>query len=383
MKRDGFRIAKHVDALLPAYVEGALTPNEARRVEAHLQRCARCRRSQEAVRHAVVALSAANAVIAPDRLWVRVEERLATQNISRQVGAASRTRPVRTGYAVAGLLLLVVAGGVVRWQALQRHSGQTPLASPLTAAGKAWKVERLAGLPVVQTSAVTNRGQLGVGESLTTDERSRARIEVADIGQVDIAPNSRIRLVQTRASQHELSLDQGELSAHVVAPPRLFLVQTPSALAVDLGCAYTLNVDKSGNSRLHVTGGHVALADRGHETEVPAGAVCLTRKGLGTGTPFFDDAPPALQTALEQLDFAQGGDDALNVILFAARPRDTLTLWNLLGRVTAAQRRRMIDSLLASVALPPGVTRDGIQRLDARMLAQWKAQMEILWVTMP
>jgi hypothetical protein len=383
VKREVFRVAKHVNALLAAYVDGALTPEDTQRVEAHLPQCARCRQTHEAMRRAMVAMSDTRLLTAPETLWARVEETLAVQNTSGQVGAKPRVRPVRTGYALVALLLLFASGSALRWQWMNRRASQTRPLRILTASWKSWKVERLAGLPLVQTTGVINRGRLGVGESLTTDAHSRARIEVADIGQVDVAPNSRIRLVQTQARRHQLSLDRGELSARVIAPPRLFLVQTPSALAVDLGCAYTLNVDKSGNSRLQVTSGHVALADNGRETEVPAGAVCLTRKGTGTGTPFFVDAPLPLQTALEQIDFAQGGDRALDIILFVARPRDTLTLWNLLGRVTDSQRRRVIDSLLTYVALPPGVTRDGIQRLDARMLAQWKAQMELFWVAMP
>jgi hypothetical protein len=56
-----------------------------------------------------------------------------------------------------------------------------------------------------------------------------------------------------------LSLERGALHARIAAPPRLFIVDTPSAMAVDLGCEYKLDVDAAGNSRLHVTSGFVAL----------------------------------------------------------------------------------------------------------------------------
>ena len=42
--------------------------------------------------------------------------------------------------------------------------------------------------------------------------------------------------------KHCLRLAHGRLSARVTAPPRLFVVDTPAATAIDLGCAYDLAV---------------------------------------------------------------------------------------------------------------------------------------------
>ena len=47
--------------------------------------------------------------------------------------------------------------------------------------------------------------------------------------------------------------------ARVVAPPRVLVVETPAADAVDLGCAYALEVEADGSTRLSVTSGQVAL----------------------------------------------------------------------------------------------------------------------------
>src|SRR4030095_190075 len=131
-------------------------------------------------------------------------------------------------------------------------------------------IQTIAGSPKVGTSA--SGSKLAVGEYLETDSSSRARIEVAEIGKVEIAPNSRVKLVGTSEKQHRLSLERGGLHAKIVAPPRLFIVDTPSAVAVDLGCEYTLEVDRAGNSKLNVTSGYVALERRGKKSIVPAGA---------------------------------------------------------------------------------------------------------------
>jgi hypothetical protein len=222
-------------------------------------------------------------------------------------------------------------------------------------------------------------GRLRVGEWLVTDSTSEARIERADIGQVQIEPNTRLRLVESRPNEHRLALARGTLRARVLAPPRLFFVETPSAVAVDLGCAYSLTVDGAGQGLLQVTWGRVALVLYGRESVVPAGARCETRPGTGPGTPYFEDAPAALRQALEQLDFENGGARALAVVLAAARRRDSLTLWHLLLKISPAEEGLVYDRLAALVPPPPGVTREGVLQRDSRMLDLWQAEVERVW----
>lgn len=243
----------------------------------------------------------------------------------------------------------------------------------------AWNVETIAGTPRAGNQNLIEKGKLTIGEFLETDADSRAKIEVANIGQVEIAPNSRVRLVKTQATEHRLSLERGLLHAKILAPPRLFIVDTPSAVAVDLGCEYTLEVDRDGNSRLQVATGFVALEHDGRESIVPAGAICLTRKGKGIGTPFFDDVSSEFQTALTDFDFAGGGSASLETIIKESRAYDTLTLWHLLSRTQEKDRGKIFDALRSFVKLPPGATREGVLKLDKKMLEKWKTEVENLW----
>lgn len=251
-----------------------------------------------------------------------------------------------------------------------------PPAAP-SAAVASWNFETIAGSPRVGDGS--ENGKLAVGDFLETDGASRARIEVADIGNVEIEPNSRVRLVNTSVKQHRLSLERGALEAKILAPPRLFIVDTPSAVAVDLGCAYKLEVDKAGNSKLHVTSGYVALERGGRESIVPAGAVCLTRRGQGIGTPFFESASPALKSALLKFDFERGGSASLAKIITESRAEDTLTLWHLLPRVQKTERERLFDVLSSYAPPPDGVTREGVLKLDKKMLEAWRIEMENIW----
>jgi hypothetical protein len=145
------------------------------------------------------------------------------------------------------------------------------------------------------------------------------------------------------------------MSARIWAPPRLFFVNRPSAVAADLGCAYTLEVDDHGSSLLRVTSGWVALELENRESFVPAGAACETQPSLGPGTPYFEDASNVFRQSLKTVDFdpdAKTRSSALVWILDQARPRDTLTLWHLLVRVDGEDRARIYDTM-ARLAPPP------------------------------
>src|SRR4030095_15328631 len=113
-------------------------------------------------------------------------------------------------------------------------------------------------------------GRLTTGDWLVTDDESRAQISVGEIGEVKVEPNSRIRLVQARDKEHRLGLARGKMQAFIWAPPGQFYVDTPSAVAVDLGCSYTLEVNDDGLGLLRVTLGWVAFEWEGRESFVPA-----------------------------------------------------------------------------------------------------------------
>jgi hypothetical protein len=246
------------------------------------------------------------------------------------------------------------------------------------ATGSEWGVQQVAGAPLVGTRAIRGAGQksrLRIGQTLETDQQSRASITVSDIGQVDIDPETRLRLMESRTSRTRLELERGTIRAMIWAPPGEFLVNTPSALAVDLGCVYTLQVDDSGAGLLRTRMGWVGFRLNGRDAFIPASAVGETRPGIGPGTPYFEDAPVEFREALREFDFARLSDEErsakLSVLLRQARKADALTLWHLLSRAAVADRGKVFAALNAFVPAPNGVTREGIERGEQRMLDAW------------
>ena len=296
---------------------------------------------------------------APDSIWKSIEASLDAQ----AVAAPKRVlRPVWAWGIAAVAAALVVGTGA--W-----FKTRPPKA--------AWDVERVDG-------KLIERGKIEVGEWLQTDGSSRARITlsgvgVGDIGTVEVAPNTRVRMVASRPGEQRLKLARGEISASVSAPPRLFFVDTPASTAVDLGCAYTMKADEDGNGLLKVTLGWVSLEWEKREALVPAGASCRTRPKVGPGTPYFDDASQAFEDALGSFDFGGGGEHALDTVLAEARVRDTLTLWHLLSRVEGAERQRVYNRIVELVPLPKGVSPDRALQLDPETLKLWREELAWKW----
>jgi hypothetical protein len=217
--------------------------------------------------------------------------------------------------------------------------------------------------------------QLQVGEALETDRVSKASIAVADIGRIELEPMTRLRLLQSAEGHKRVALDRGTIRATIWAPPGEFVMDTPSAVAVDLGCMYTLHVDESGAGLLRTTLGWVGFQSSGHESFIPAGAAVATYAHTGPGLPYFEDASEAFRSAISRFDsptepYAQRAD-ALRIILSEARPRDGLTLWHLLSRVDESDHAAVYDRLNALVPPPQSVTRAGILHLDRAMLDAW------------
>jgi ferric-dicitrate binding protein FerR (iron transport regulator) len=227
-------------------------------------------------------------------------------------------------------------------------------------ASPAWNVEWLDG--------AKRPGRLAVGQRIVTGAGERARIEVADIGEVTLEPRSRARLVRSSAEERRMALERGTLHALIVAPPRQFQVETPAVTAVDLGCAYTLEVADDGRSVVTVETGWVSFERDGRETFVPAGARCVTKPGEEPGLPHYLDAAPTLIAALDR---ATVDRTALDAALAAARPADALTLWHALARTEGESRAAVYDRLAALAPPPAGVTREGVLRADPAMLDRW------------
>lgn len=351
---------------LSEYIDGALPAEEEKRVAAHLGRCESCAVFLSGLREVVAEASALPASLEPDEdLWPDIAARV------RPEPGRSRRTPLRwmawgaAAAAAAVVLLLFLVNGT--WLARR------------TASPAAWEVTAVAGTPICGGRDVKGSARLAAGEWLRTDNRSRARLQVADVGRVDVGPGSAVQLLRSNETEHRISLAGGEVHAFIWAPPRLFFVETPAGVAEDLGCEYDLVVDAGGNGELEVTLGFVSFEHDGREAIVPHGTRCELRKGFGPGTPHNAGASRELRDALSRYDFGGGERATLEDVLALAGKDDAVTLWHLVSRAEGSDREAVFDRLAAYAPPPSGVTREGILRLDESMLRLWWIDMHPGW----
>src|SRR5260370_16073281 len=133
-------------------------------------------------------------------------------------------RPTRLPLLLAAAASLLVIAGAL-WMVWQRSR-------------PAWQVATVAGSPSVK--------RLAKGQSLSTDAQSRARLDLDEVGQVDVEPNTQLSVLTLREDEQRLALAHGTIPGRISAPPGRFFVNTPSAQCVGLACEYTVNEDGSG-----------------------------------------------------------------------------------------------------------------------------------------
>jgi hypothetical protein len=259
----------------------------------------------------------------------------------------------------------------------RRRRQQAAVAAAILLIGAGVAIAVKTALPGATSWELSFRGKqptrVRAGQTIETSSTNRATLKSESVGTVEIGPESHLRVLSARDDEQRFALDRGVIHALIWAPPTRFAVDTPWAKTIDLGCQYTLRVDKEGAGLLSVETGWVAFQWRKQESFIPAGAACATRPGSGPGTPYFLNATVELTADLAAFD-RTGNGRALSSVLAAARPRDALTLWHLLRRTEGPQRAEVFDRFEKLVALPVAASRAAILRGDqGAMDAAWNA----------
>lgn len=175
------------------------------------------------------------------------------------------------------------------------------------------------------------------------------------VGTVDLSPDGALRVLVADPERQHLELARGRVAVRVSATPEAFVIDTPEARLVDLGCAYTLEYDPIVRAgAVTVTSGFVRVERGARRVVVPRGASLRFGRD-GVESPVESDAPPALRAALTA--FEKGAADVAPIVA-AARAVDDHTLLDLAVRTSGAARAAVLARLVALVGLPAAVSPD-------------------------
>lgn len=328
-------------------------------------------------------------IIAPDGMWENIEGRLTEKGssfvkisdnfytfnnsdahakeyneINKQRSVQMPTKYIVSGLIAAGLLVALFFG--IKDMLFKGNMDQQ-----FAGIDTYWMVSNVKGTPKVDEKTFAGVDSVKIGDWLITDDSSQALLKVSDIGTIVVDPGSKVKMLKSVAGEHRIILEYGTISADINAPPRTFFIETNSVTAVDLGCSYSFTVDKKGDGILYVKEGMVELVSDKRETIVPAGKYCLTKSGMGPGTPYREDSSPEFKRALLNYDFKNGGAAALNTILKNASKKDAVTLLNLMPVVDKNSKGKVYAKLAGFVKTPGNIHRDSIPYFDYKKMNEW------------
>lgn len=273
----------------------------------------------------------------------------------------ARSRWRRAGLALAASLLLCALAGAA-WL-------QYRLAWP---EGAAWRIARVQG--AVQGLGA-DAAALEPGAELSTGSDGEVRLQVARIGEIQLAPESRLRLVQTRSGHHRVGLLHGRMQVRVWAPPMQFGVELPGAQLWDLGCAFELMSDREGQGTLTVHSGWVLLERGASEVLVPQGAQVALIAGSAAGTPYDLRASQAFRAALAAFDQQPAGaapSPALAARVAAeAGEGDAISLLSLLQRHPGLAHGPVYERLRELLPGTPAPAREAVAAGATGVLQPW------------
>src|SRR5262249_14203768 len=152
--------ASHVTRQLTAYHHGEMSPSEKVRIETHLRACSECRAAYDEIRFGARLASTLSVSEAPASLW---------DELHRLPSAPTRRRWIPDVIVVSALAAVLLLAVLVT---------RTRISS-----GRAWEVSGMPGTPLLRP-----------GEALETGS-GEAQIKIADIGQMTIESNTKIRLL--------------------------------------------------------------------------------------------------------------------------------------------------------------------------------------------
>ena len=187
-------------------------------------------------------------------------------------------------------------------------------------------VDKLYGITSIGSNKIDNYGMLKPGNWLNTEEDSKSRIKLGILGEIEVEPSTKIKLLKDNNSGNYFYLQSGEIKASVWGAPRRLFIDSPSGEVIDFGSTFKYKVSSDNSSILKVESGWAALHFNDHFVIVPAGNECITNFEIGI--PFNVNSSKEFKQKLN--DFENGKTITIAEVISKAAKNDLISLWYLL-----------------------------------------------------
>ncbi|HEY4755049.1 MAG TPA: zf-HC2 domain-containing protein [Ignavibacteriaceae bacterium] len=240
--------------------------------------------------------------------------------------------------------------------------------------GNTWEVKKLRVGSSSYSEAFSN---LEEDQLLETNSVTRLEIQIPKLGSIFLEHDSKIE----RLKADKIRLLKGSILAVKKDANELLSIEVPGADIKDyfLGGQLKVTVTNPEASLLEVIDGWVSINKDNVETLVLSNHFCQIRADSGVGLPYHKFSAKEFVEAINNYCFTSpGNEEALISILTKADVSNSVTLWNLMQRVTRKQRDMVIYTMFGLLGNPPqGVTDEGLRTLDPGMMQKLIEEIEL------
>lgn len=386
---------ERTELLIDDYLEGMISIQDKEIIDAHIATCESCAKYLNETQKTILDLSTLNAdnysmsASKKTELWKNVDSKIDDKKYLNEKSDDSKTNRSASQkpdffskykYYISGIAAILLIA--VIYYGVKNTGIKGDRLSEQSAFGLEtyWKVSNLQGTPTISGAAMTSLDSIREGQFIQTNADSRAELLIASIGKIIIEPNSKIVFVKDDDGNKRILVEYGTINANMIADPKTFFVEMPSAVASDLGGSYTLTIDSTGDGLVYVKSGKVEVQSNDRAAIVPAGNLVMTRKDFGVGTPFNENSSPQFKNALFNFDFGNCGGTCVNTLINSAKMSDAVTLVNILPVVENQYRDQVYAKVANYVAPPvPPATGDSIPYFSPEEINEWvdKIQQQV------
>ncbi|MBA4407215.1 hypothetical protein C0389_08080 [bacterium] len=219
-------------------------------------------------------------------------------------------------------------------------------------------------------------GKISQGQSLLTENSSRATIRVPKVGNVEVGKNSLIVLLKAKDGDNRILFRRGSINVTNTFNMPDFSIELKNYIIADRGGELNISIDDHDNARILVKYGFTEIEKNGDIIYLDDGYVCEIRSGSRIGTPFRQDAPEEFRNEMVKYDYQNGGENSIDKIMELASEKDMLTLLALIPKSPQVKRQLLFQTIANKFPPPAGVTRMGIIKGDSQMLYLWWREIE-------
>jgi hypothetical protein len=242
------------------------------------------------------------------------------------------------------------------------------------AKGKSWEVKKLR---IDNTSYSETFANLNENEIVETNSITRLEIQIPDLGSVFVDPDSKIE----RMGVSKIRLLRGSILAMKDGAKDFLSIEVPGAEIKDyfLGGQLKLSLTDPKVSILEVIDGWTSIKKDNLETLVLSKHFCKIIADSGVGLPYHSASSKEFVEAVNDYGFKNpGSEETLISVLTRAEVSNSVTLWNLMKRVTRKQRDMVVYTIIGLLGdQPQGITDDGLKTLDSQMLQKLIEEIEL------